>query len=293
MANTRGSAVRRWASTTTKPRASRAARVCSSPRSSVTGRRPTATSSWSTSRCVGAPSPASSTVTSLPASRIPVSLVPSRICLNCFPSRRASGRHQVPIDSRQHPVEQLHDRDLAPERRVDAPELEPDVAAAHHQEPRRRGGQLERRGRVPHAGPGLEPGKRRGPRARGDDRVLELERRRRRVLPRHADRAVASRSARGPCTTSTPRALASAASPWARRSMDRWVQARSFAASTRGGPNVTPASAAAAASWISAAMPRSAFEGMQPTWRHSPPSAPRASTRTVSSPRSAARKAAA
>src|SRR5262245_5121060 len=59
------------------------------------------------------------------------------------------------------------------------------------------------------------------------------------------------------------------------------------------GPKITPASLASAASCSSVAIPSSALDGMHPTWRHSPPSALRVSTSTVSRPRSAARKAAA
>ena len=99
-----------------------------------------------------------------------------------------------------------------PERGVDAPELEPDVAAAHHQEPRRRGGQLERRGRVPHAGAGSSPGS-----VAGREPVAMIA-----CLNLSVAGGASSRDTRiepsvskrpWPATTSTPRALASAGQP--------------------------------------------------------------------------------
>src|SRR5262249_23749149 len=98
-----------------------------------------------------------------------------------------------------------------------------------------------------------------------------------------------------PATTPSPRPRAPArlSSPGATRPIAAWVHALSRARSSLGGAYSMPAWRASAASWIRAARPRSALEGMQPTWRHSPPSGPRASTSTVSRPRSAARNAAA
>ncbi len=117
-------------------------------------------------------------------------LGPEQDLLEPLAEAAAERRDQVPVHSRQEPVEQLHDGDLAAERRVDAPQLEADVSASDHEQPGGRRRQRQRGGRVPHARPRLDPRQGRGPRAGGDDRVLELERRRGRVVPGHADGAV-------------------------------------------------------------------------------------------------------
>jgi len=78
------------------------------------------------------------------------------------------------VDARQEAVGHLDDRHLAPERRVDLPELEADVAAADDEEPLGHVGELERRCRVDDAIAGCgEAGQAHRRRARRDDRVLE------------------------------------------------------------------------------------------------------------------------
>ncbi len=76
-----------------------------------------------------------------------------------------------------------------------------------------------------------------------------------------------------PVTTSTLRCLASWLSPPDRRFTTASLCARSLAKSNSGAPNVTPCSASAAASPIVNATCKSALDGMQPTFRHTPPSA--------------------
>jgi hypothetical protein len=71
-----------------------------------------------------------------------------------------------------------------------------------------------------------------------------------------------------------------------------FFQSRSLAASIWGLPNCTPALPIASASSMTFAACSSAFEGMQPTLRHTPPSCGQRSISAVFMPRSAARNAA-
>src|SRR5262249_56690929 len=78
------------------------------------------------------------------------------------------------IDPRQEAVGHLDEGHLAAERRVDLAELEPDVAAADHEQSLGHLAELERRGRVDEAiSWEREVGKTGRRRARRDDRVLE------------------------------------------------------------------------------------------------------------------------
>ena len=90
----------------------------------------------------------------------------------------ASGQvlHEIAVGAGQQPVEHLHHRHLAPERRVDLPELEADVAAADDEEAAGDVRDLEGRRGVHHALAhdldARQPGRRR---AGGEDRVLEAD----------------------------------------------------------------------------------------------------------------------
>ncbi len=96
-----------------------------------------------------------------------------------------------------------------------------------------------------------------------------------------------------PVTTSTFRALAIIETPPLSLPTTLFFQTRSFSISTRASPKETPCADSARASSIRLATCSSAFEGMQPTLRQTPPSALYRSTRITFWPRSAARKAAA
>ena len=95
-----------------------------------------------------------------------------------------------------------------------------------------------------------------------------------------------------PRTTSTLRCLASPVSPPVSLSTTESFQPRSLSTSISGLPNVIPCSADSSTSAITRAMCSSAFDGMQPTLRQTPPRRSWRSTSTVLSPRSAARNAA-
>jgi hypothetical protein len=95
-----------------------------------------------------------------------------------------------------------------------------------------------------------------------------------------------------PVTNSTLRCAASLARPPVSLATTLSLYARSPAKSTRGGSKVTPRSAREAASEITPATCSSVLEGMQPTFRHTPPSRAWRSTSTTRLPRSAARNAA-
>ena len=95
-----------------------------------------------------------------------------------------------------------------------------------------------------------------------------------------------------PMTTVTLRWRARPVRPVVRRFTTESFQARTALSSIAGGPNVTPCAAIASASSMVLATCSSAFEGMQPTLRQTPPSVGRLSTISTFSPRSAARKAA-
>ncbi len=81
-----------------------------------------------------------------------------------------------------------------------------------------------------------------------------------------------SRNCPIPRTTSTLRAFAIPASPPVSLPTTFDFHARSLSRSTCGAPNAMPCSAIALVSSITAATWSSAFEGMQPTLRHTPPS---------------------
>jgi hypothetical protein len=95
-----------------------------------------------------------------------------------------------------------------------------------------------------------------------------------------------------PRTTDTLRCFASAARPPVKRPTTLSFHWRNAFASIFGAPNSMPCEAMAAASSITFAACSSAFEGMHPTLRHTPPSVGQRSTSATLSPRSAARNAA-
>ena len=95
-----------------------------------------------------------------------------------------------------------------------------------------------------------------------------------------------------PRTTSTLRCLARTVRPPVRRLTTLSFQLRNLSMSSCGAPNEMPCAAISWVSSITFAACSSAFEGMQPTFRHTPP---RMSQRSISAtfrPRSAARNAA-
>ena len=69
-------------------------------------------------------------------------------------------------------------------------------------------------------------------------------------------------------------------------------QWRIFSKSILGSPKVTPCSAVSSASVMTLAVCKSAFDGIQPTLRHTPPKVPYLSISTTFLPKSAARNAA-
>ena len=91
----------------------------------------------------------------------------------------ALGEHvdEIAVGARQQPAGHLDDGDPGPERGIDAPELEPDVAAANYKERLRDVGQLQRPGRI-HQPRTLDrqTGHRGGTRAGRDDGVVERDR---------------------------------------------------------------------------------------------------------------------
>ena len=95
-----------------------------------------------------------------------------------------------------------------------------------------------------------------------------------------------------PCTTSTLRCLASIRRPLVSLRTTPPFQPRSFARSICGAPKLMPCAAIDSASSITLAACSSAFEGMQPTFRQTPPRLDQRSTSTTDRPRSAARNAA-
>ena len=90
----------------------------------------------------------------------------------------------------------------------------------------------------------------------------------------------------------TLRCLASPVSPPVSRVTTPSFQPRSTSRSIVGGVKDSPAWLISLVSAITLAACSSAFDGMQPTLRHTPPSGPRESTITTFLPRSAARNAA-
>ena len=95
-----------------------------------------------------------------------------------------------------------------------------------------------------------------------------------------------------PYTTLTLRCLARPVRPPVSFLTTPSFQPRIAAGSNVGAPKLTPCEPIALASSTTLATCSSAFDGMQPTLRQTPPSVGRASTRTTFCPRSAARKAA-
>jgi hypothetical protein len=95
-----------------------------------------------------------------------------------------------------------------------------------------------------------------------------------------------------PGTTVTLRCRASVVRPPVSRRTTPSFQPRSLAASIFGAPKTTPCADIPAASSITRAACSSAFDGMQPTFRQTPPSCGQRSTSATLSPRSAARNAA-
>ena len=95
-----------------------------------------------------------------------------------------------------------------------------------------------------------------------------------------------------PTTVVTLRFLASPVSPPVSRVTTPSFQLRSASRSIVGAVNDTPCSLISLVSAITFAACSSALDGMQPTFRHTPPSGPRPSTITTFLPRSAARNAA-
>ena len=97
----------------------------------------------------------------------------------------------------------------------------------------------------------------------------------------------------GPTTVVTLRCLASPVSPPVSRVTTFSFQPRSASRSTRRGRRRTPRTRdISLVSAITLAACSSALDGMQPTFRHTPPSGPRLSIMTTCLPRSAARNAA-
>ena len=95
-----------------------------------------------------------------------------------------------------------------------------------------------------------------------------------------------------PATTVTLRCLARPASPPVRRLTTPSFQPRSLSMSMEGAAKDRPAWPISCASSITFAACSRALEGMQPTFRQTPPSEGQRSTSTTFLPRSAARKAA-
>ena len=95
-----------------------------------------------------------------------------------------------------------------------------------------------------------------------------------------------------PCTVETFRCLARPFSPPVSRSTTPSFHVRSSSRSISGAPNFTPCPLISLVSAMTLAACSSAFDGMQPTLRQTPPRVSRASTTRTSSPRSAARNAA-
>ena len=95
-----------------------------------------------------------------------------------------------------------------------------------------------------------------------------------------------------PRSTSTLRCFASTFSPLVSFVTTRFFQSRNFARSIWGGANTIPAEDMSSASSITLAACSSAFEGIHPTLRHTPPSTGQRSIRVTLRPKSAARNAA-
>ncbi len=95
-----------------------------------------------------------------------------------------------------------------------------------------------------------------------------------------------------PVTTSTLRCLASPLRPLVSFPTTEFFHAASLATSMESSPNTIPCSAISLVSAMTLAACSSAFDGIHPTLRQTPPRVSYRSTRTVFLPRSAARNAA-
>ena len=95
-----------------------------------------------------------------------------------------------------------------------------------------------------------------------------------------------------PCTNSTLRIFDIPLNPLVNWLTTLSFQSRTLSKSIFGSPNDTPWLDKCFASLITFATCSNAFDGIQPTLRHTPPKLARASTSTVSIPKSAARNAA-
>ncbi len=138
-----------------KPRSVTFTPAASAPIESPLGRRPTATRIASKRSCRG-----SLSLGALPRS---VTVSPSAAGLDLLhfgsdqdrfvAATDAALEHldQIGVGAGHQSIEQLDHGHLGAQRVVDGGELEPDDAAADHQQPLRDLAQLERRGRVPHA----------------------------------------------------------------------------------------------------------------------------------------------
>ena len=205
--------------------------------------------------------------------------------------RFCSGRTRSRSVPGINPSAQLDDRHRHAERVVDAGHFQADDAAADHQQPLAVVRQFERAGRIDDARIIRKSGQAHRLGARGDDALLEID------AP-DALRADCSSSVCGPTnlasprSTSTLRCLASTASPLVSLVTTRFFQARSLLAIDRRRREHDAAADMSAASSITLAACKSAFDGMQPTFRHTPPSIGQRSMSVTLRPRSAARKAA-
>ncbi len=193
--------------------------------------------------------------------------------------------HQVPIRAGHQTVAQFHHRDLHAERIVDAGHFQSDDAAADDQQALAIGRQFQRAGRVDDA---RIIRKTRQPRRLGagrDDALLEIDAPRRRPLP-------APRSENGPENFASPvhhlhlallgehrQAIGQARRP--RGSSRRAARSRSIC----GGANTMPNAAMSAASSMTLAACSSAFDGMHPTFRHTPPNIGQRSISVTLSPK--------
>ena len=116
--------------------------------------------------------------------------VPRRISANCFPSVTGQRLHEVAIHAGEQAVRHLDEGDAAAQRGIDLPQLEPDIAAAHHQQPLRHVRHLERGGRVHDALARGHAGQRGRLGAGGHDGVAESDRLRRLALHPQRSRAL-------------------------------------------------------------------------------------------------------
>ena len=262
-----GSSVRRCSSTTMKPRASTCTAVRSSPGISEFGRRPTETSTLSNT-CSDRALPGRRRARRECPSDTSVMLatfVFSRIRFAIFAIALRQDVDQIAVGAGQQARGHLDDRDLAAQGRVDAAELESDVAAADDEQGFRHVGQVERARGVP---------RRAGCRAPGLARASAAIRSpgwRARTGPARLRRPSASTRRRCRSTISampwrcrTFRYLASCPVPLVSRATTCSLKWRSLSRSIVGSPKSTPHAAAWRDSAITFATWSSAFDGIQP-----------------------------